>query len=97
MITSNEPGLYLKGKYGIRCENLIVTEKCMTTEFGEFLHFKPMTLFPFDVRLFDLDIMTPEEIKWVNDYHAEVRARLTPLLTPQEAEWLKEKTKAITK
>ncbi len=97
MITSNEPGLYLEGKYGIRCENLIVTEKCMTTEFGEFLHFKPMTLFPFDVRLFDLDIMTPEEIKWVNDYHAEVRARLTPLLTPQEAEWLKEKTKAITK
>ena len=48
MITSNEPGLYLEGRYGIRCENLIVTEPAMTTEFGEFYRFHPMTLFPFD-------------------------------------------------
>lgn len=95
MITSNEPGLYLEGKYGIRCENLVVTEKLMTTEFGEFLHFRPMTLFPFDRNLFELDIMTPEEIRWVNDYHALVRDRLTPLLTPEEAEWLAEKTKPL--
>lgn len=95
MITSNEPGLYLEGRYGIRCENLIVTEKYETTEFGEFLHFHPMTLFPFDRSLFQLDIMTPEEIKWVDDYHKLVRERLTPLLTAEEAEWLAAKTQPL--
>ena len=95
MITSNEPGLYLEGRYGIRCENLIVTEKYETTEFGEFLHFHPMTLFPFDLRLFETSIMSAEEIKWVNDYHTLVRERLTPLLTADEAAWLAEKTKEL--
>ena len=95
MITSNEPGLYLEGRYGIRSENLIVTEKCMSTGFGEFLHFVPMTLFPFDVRLMEPGIMTAEEIKWVNDYHAMVSERLSPLLTPAEASWLADKCKAI--
>lgn len=95
MITSNEPGLYLEGRYGIRCENLIVTEKYETTEFGQFLHFHPMTLFPFDLRLFETAIMTPEEIKWVNDYHKLVRDRLTPLLTDVEAAWLADKTREL--
>lgn len=92
MITSDEPGLYLEGKYGIRCENLIVTEPFMETEFGRFLHFVPMTLFPFDLRLFETETMTREEIEWVNDYHREVRERLTPLLSAEEAAWLAEKT-----
>ena len=95
MITSNEPGLYLEGKYGIRCENLVVTEKAMTTEFGEFLKFHPVTLFPFDRTLFELSIMTPQEIKWVDDYHAEVRERLTPLLNAEEAAWLADKTRPL--
>lgn len=95
MITSNEPGLYLEGRYGIRCENLVVTEKYETTEFGEFLHFLPMTLFPFDLRLFETEIMSAEEIKWVNDYHKLVRDRLTPLLNEEEAAWLAEKTKEL--
>lgn len=95
MITSNEPGLYLEGRYGIRCENLIVTEKYKTTEFGEFLHFHPMTLFPFDRNLFELESMSEDEIKWVDDYHRLVRERLTPLLTPEEAAWLAEKTKPL--
>lgn len=95
MITSNEPGLYLEGKYGIRCENLVVAEPWKTTEFGKFLQFKTMTLFPFDRCLFDTSIMTADEIKWVNDYHMEVRKRLTPLLTVEEAEWLKAKTEPI--
>ena len=95
MITSNEPGLYLEGRYGIRCENLIVTEHYETTEFGEFLHFHPMTLFPFDRNLFELEIMSEEEIKWVNDYHKLVRERLTPLLTPEEAEWLRTTTEPL--
>lgn len=92
MLTSDEPGLYLENRYGIRCENLILCEHAMTTEFGQFLKFEPLTLFPFDRRLFDKSIMTPEEIKWVDDYHALVRDTLLPLLDAEQAEWMKEKT-----
>ena len=91
MITSDEPGLYLAGKYGIRCENLIVTEEKMQTGFGRFLGFKVMTLFPFDRSLFKKEIMTPEETKWVDDYHQMVCDRLTPLLSAEEAAWMREK------
>lgn len=97
MITSNEPGLYLEGDYGIRCENLIVTEKYKTTQFGDFYRFHTMTLFPFDLRLFETEIMTDAEIEWLNEYHREVRERLTPLLNADEAAWLAEKTKELTR
>ncbi len=97
MVTSNEPGLYLEGRYGIRCENLIACEPWKTTEFGQFLQFITLTLFPFDRTLFDTSIMTDAEIDWVNAYHAEVKARLTPLLTPEEAEWLAAKTAPISR
>lgn len=97
MITSNEPGLYLAGEYGIRCENLVVTVPAMETEFGKFLKFKNMTLFPFDLNLFETSIMSQSEIDWVNNYHKEVRDRLSPLLSSEEAEWLKEKTMPISK
>lgn len=97
MITSNEPGLYIEGKYGIRCENLVVTEPWKTTEFGRFLQFKDMTLFPFDINLFNTAEMSDAEIEWVNDYHREVRNRLTPLLSAEEAEWLKAKTEPLVR
>lgn len=97
MITSNEPGIYFEGRYGIRCENLIVCEKDMVTEFGQFLKFKTMTLFPFDRTLFCTEMMTDSEIEWVNNYHAMVRERLTPFLTPEEAEWMRAKTEPIAK
>ena len=97
MITSNEPGRYLADKYGIRCENLIVTEEHSVTEFGRFFDFKVMTLFPFDRSLFATSIMTDEEIRWVNDYHAMVAERLCPLLSADEAAWMKEKTAPIAK
>lgn len=97
MVCSDEPGLYYEGRYGIRCENLIITEPAMTTEFGQFYGFKILTLFPFDLRLFETAIMTDEEIKWLNDYHTEVRNRLTPLLEPAEQAWLAEKTKPLTR
>ncbi len=92
MVTSNEPGLYLEGRYGIRLENLIVTVEASNTEFGRFLKFDTMTLFPFDLRLLETSIMTDQEIEWLNAYHSEVRRRLTPLLTAEEAKWLEEKT-----
>lgn len=91
MITSNEPGLYLEGKYGIRTENLIVCEPWKTTEFGEFYHFETMTLFPIDTDLIDYSIMTDEELDWLNEYHAKVFARLSPLLAPEEVKWLEKK------
>lgn len=95
MLQSDEPGLYLADRYGIRCENLILCVPDTVTEFGQFLKFEPMTLFPFDLRLFQTEIMTPEEIQWVNDYHARVREALTPLLSPEEAAWLADKTREL--
>lgn len=95
MLQSDEPGLYLADRYGIRCENLILCVPDTVTEFGQFLKFEPLTLFPFDLRLFQTEIMTPEEIQWVNDYHARVREALTPLLSPDEAAWLADKTRKL--
>lgn len=95
MITSDEPGLYRSGEYGIRCENLILTVPAMTTEFGRFLKFEVLTLFPFDLRLFDTDIMTDDEINWVNSYHARVRERLMPFLNAEEQNWLIQKTETL--
>ena len=95
MLQSDEPGLYLADRYGIRCENLILCVPDTVTEFGQFLKFEPLTLFPFDLRLFQTEIMTAEEIQWVNDYHARVREALTPLLSPEEAAWLADKTREL--
>lgn len=97
MITSNEPGLYLEDRYGIRLENLIETVPAMNTEFGQFLKFRTATLFPFDLSLCDTSIMTNDEISWLNDYHLMVRNRLTPLLSPEEAEWINIKTRPLTR
>ncbi len=97
MITSNEPGLYLEGRYGIRLENLIVTVPAMETEFGRFYKFDTMTLFPFDTALMQTEMMTDAEIEWVNAYHAEVRRRLTPLLSAEEAAWIEKKTASISR
>lgn len=97
MLTSNEPGLYRAGIHGIRCENLVLTVNAFTTEFGRFYRFEPMTLFPWDLNLFDTAIMTQEEINWVNGYHQEVYLRLSPRLEEQQREWLREKTRELKK
>lgn len=92
MITSNEPGLYRAGEYGIRCENLVLTVPAFTTEFGDFNRFETLTLFPFDRALFDTAIMSPAEIDWVDRYHADVLRRLSPLLDDDARAWLKART-----
>lgn len=97
MLTSNEPGLYRTDVHGIRCENLVLCVDAFTTEFGNFYRFETMTLFPFDRKLFDLDIMTQEEIDWVDGYHAEVRSRLLPYLNADQANWLIKKTQPLCK
>lgn len=97
MITSNEPGVYREGEYGIRCENLVLTVPAFANEFGEFLKFETLTLFPFDLNLFDTSIMSDEEIAWVNEYHDMVRTRLTPHLNVEQAAWLEAKTAKLTR
>lgn len=92
MITSNEPGLYRAGEYGIRCENLVLTVPAFTTEFGNFNRFETLTLFPFDRALFDTAIMSPAEIDWVDRYHADVLRRLSPLLDDDARAWLTART-----
>lgn len=95
MITSDEPGLYREGEYGIRCENLVLTVPAFSTEFGDFLKFETLTLFPFDLALFDTSMMSDSEIDWVNNYHAMVRERLLPHLAADEQEWLVNKTRTL--
>lgn len=95
MITSNEPGLYRAGEYGIRHENLVLTVLAQESEFGKFYRFEPLTLFPFDKRALDITILQPYEIAWLNDYHRMVYDKLKSSLTSEECEWLREATSAI--
>lgn len=95
MITSNEPGLYRANEYGIRIENLIVTEERVETPFGKFLGFETVTLCYLDSNLVEVSMLTAEELKWYNDYQERVYQSLSPELSPAEAEWLRNKTKAI--
>ncbi|MBF0579970.1 aminopeptidase P family protein [Erysipelotrichaceae bacterium RD49] len=92
MVTSDEPGLYEEGKFGIRHENLLVVQPAQETEFGEFLKHDVLTLVPFDVRGLNLDLMTKEEIDWLNNYHKTVFDTISPRLNEEETAWLKEKT-----
>ena len=95
MITSVEPGIYRPGRWGIRIENLVLNVDAETTEFGDFLRFETLTLCPIDTRCLDLALMRPDEIKWLNDYHATVRARLSPHVDGAAKAWLDERTREI--
>lgn len=98
MVTSNEPGLYRTDRWGIRCENLTLVVPAMESEeFGRFYKFETLTLFPFDLRLFDTDIMTDTEIEWVNNYHAMVADRLMPHLDADGRDWLTDKTRPLSR
>ncbi|NDW10498.1 aminopeptidase P family protein [Dysgonomonas sp. 520] len=95
MVTSNEPGLYRSGKYGIRIENLVLTREDEITEFGSFYSFETLTVCPLDTTPVVKDMLTDKEIEWLNAYHVYVYERLSPSLNEEEKEWLKEKTKTI--
>ena len=100
MVTSIEPGLYRPGKWGIRIENLAANmpvENPAETEFGKFLYFETLTLCPIDTRLMLPAMMDDNEIRWVNDYHAEVRRRLEPLTEGDAKAWLLERTKPLVR
>ncbi|WP_036142710.1 aminopeptidase P family protein [Luteibacter sp. 9135] len=88
MITSIEPGLYKPGRHGIRHENLAVVTQADSTEFGDFFAFETLTLCPFDRRGLEPRLLEPSERAWLDDYHATVRAALSPLLEGEDRAWL---------
>jgi Xaa-Pro aminopeptidase len=95
MVTSNEPGLYRADQYGIRIENLIITQEYNKNEFGTFYNFETITLCHIDTAPIVKELMTDKEIEWLNNYHTMVFEKLSPHLNEEEKTWLKEKTKHI--
>ena len=95
MITTDEPGVYLEGKYGIRTENELVCHKGEKNEYGQFMYFENITYAPIDLDAIDPDEMTGREKKMLNEYHAMVYRVLSPYMTEEENEWLKHYTRAI--
>jgi Xaa-Pro aminopeptidase len=96
MILSNEPGYYRAGEYGIRLENLVIVEKReIAGAEREMYGFETITLAPFDLNCVEPRLMSPEEIAWLNAYHAQVRKTLSPLVDTKTRKWLREATRAI--
>ena len=95
MLTSNEPGVYFEGEFGVRLENLMVTVHAGTTEFGEFYGFDTVTLCPFDLDLVEPSMFSVEERNWLNEYHRRVYDMLAPLLSEEEHIWLRCETRPI--
>lgn len=95
MTLTDEPGLYLAGKFGVRTENTVLITDYKKTEFGKFLQIEPLTLCPIDTTPIDTNIMLPEEIDWLNQYHQKVYEKLAPYLSETEKKWLRNATKAI--
>ena len=90
MTVTDEPGVYLAGKFGVRIENTLLITYYNETEFGKFLQFEPLTLCPIDTRPIIKEMMLPEEIEWLNQYHRRVFEQLSPRLDDDEMEWLRE-------
>lgn len=95
MTLTDEPGLYLAGKFGVRIENTVLISDYMSTEFGKFLQIEPLTLCPIDTIPIDVDMLLPEEIDWLNAYHHSVYEKLSPFLDEEEKIWLENATKPI--
>ncbi len=95
MVTTNEPGIYVDGSYGIRIENELLCVEKNKTEFGEFYGFETLTLCPIDLDAIKVSILTKEEKEWLNDYHQRVYDEISPSLNEEEKEWLQEYTKKI--
>ncbi|OIP81782.1 MAG: peptidase M24 [Porphyromonadaceae bacterium CG2_30_38_12] len=95
MIISNEPGMYRTGEYGIRIENLVHVVPAVQTEYGDFLEFETLTLFPLDKNLIEITLLNMAEKAWLDAYHAKVYNALSPLLDADEQAWLSEKCKPV--
>lgn len=95
MTVTDEPGLYLAGKFGVRIENTLLTVPYLTTEFGRFLRFEPLTLCPIDTRPIVVDMLSAEELAMLNAYHQMVYERLSPMLDAEHRAWLAAKTRNL--
>lgn len=95
MITSNEPGFYVEGQYGVRLENLILCKKAEKTEYGQFMEFETLTLVPFDLDAVDAEMLEKRDKQLLNDYHRRVYETISPYLTEEEKGWLADATRAV--
>lgn len=95
MTITDEPGLYLEGSYGIRCENTLLVIPAISTPSGEFLKFESLTLFPFQLKLIDSSMLDDDEITWLNNYHNRVYNTLKSHLNEEEQAWLRKATLPI--
>ncbi len=95
-VITDEPGIYVSGKFGVRIENCLLCVPSASTDFGQFLAFEPLTLCPYDRNLINIGMLTPEERMWVDEYHAKVRSSLLPLLDDEaDKAWLCEATQPL--
>lgn len=88
MVTSDEPGVYIEGKFGIRLENLILCVKREKTSYGQFMGFEPLTFVPFDKELINTSLMDAEEQRLLESYHKKVYDNISPYLDSEERKWL---------
>ena len=96
MLITDEPGVYMEGKHGIRIENILVVTDYMTTPSGHFYQFKNVTYFPIDTKPLLTKLLSKEELEWLNSYHQTVYEKLSPQLEGRALEWLRRNTEAIT-
>ena len=95
MTITNEPGIYIEGKHGIRTENMMLVVEDEKTEFGQFMKFEHITYCPIELDGVDKDMLTTEEINWLNAYHKDVYSKLAPYLNEEEKQWLARETREI--
>lgn len=95
MTVTDEPGLYLSGKFGVRIENTLLIKDYQTTEFGKFLQMESLTLCPIDLTPVNFSMLQPEEIEWLDTYHRDVFEKLSPYLEGEDLEWLREATRSV--
>ena len=97
MTVTDEPGIYIEGRFGVRIENVLLIKPYATTPFGQFLQFEPLTLCPIDTKPIVMEMMTNDELQWLNQYHQMVFDCLAPHLDEQHREWLRSATKPLNK
>ena len=95
MITSDEPGYYEEGKFGIRHESLLLCRRAEKTETAQFLNFEVLTMVPFDPEAIELSLLTSREKELLNSYHRKVRETILPYLPEEEQEWLIGQTRPV--
>lgn len=97
MFITIEPGVYTEGSHGVRTENAVVVVKDIQTEYGQFYRFDTFTLVPIDTSCLDLELMTDDELQWLNDYHQKVYQQVAPLVSERAKNWLEQKTQPVTR